>query len=181
MQHIIITGLAGDGKSCASIEYASKYNLEVIHSDDYRYVIGTWKKLPFDEFNTNVLQALNANNTTKVYESTYRDASDLEDSRRKLINSLIENNLVSELLIFKPTNVKNQLSNLLTRSFNRANGTETCKTIETAKNITQYLIKCYTHYEENCKALNELCEFAEKYNVKVRWIERNNIFNGKMN
>ena len=140
MQHIIVSGLAGPLKTKLSLDTASKQGLEYVDSNNYRYVKGTWNKLSYDEFSSAVMNALSENNTSKVFNSVYWDENDSNESRTKVIRSLIEQKLVKEVKIVKPTNLKTDLCYIVERSLNRARNLESGVSVETPerKSIKNY-------------------------------------------
>jgi len=169
MQHTIVTGLAGPLKIHLSRSIANDQQIEHIDANNYRYVKGTWEKLSYNEFSSAIMNVLSANNTSKVYVSAYWDSHDKEESRAKVIKSLIEQKLVKELKIIKPTNLETDLCYIVERSLNRAcaraRWSEDGVAPETPESVTEMVIKFMDSYKLNCDALVSLEVFAKEHNV----------------
>lgn len=154
---VVVTGLAGAGKSTVSRALSEKHGWSAVMSDNYRYVPGTWNKLPAVEFLNAVYNAINASpSETVIVDSTYNDPHDPEHARMLLIDSLASSP-GARVYIFKPATVEEQASMLVDRCIRRATGEDTSATSpETYESRGKLLAKNILHHEENVKALDFL-------------------------
>ena len=165
---IIVTGLAGSGKTTLS----TKLSKRVVHSDTFRYYTGTWNKLPYTVFREAIFNAISDDIVhSAVYESTYRDAHDREESRKRVIDELIESGKATKLVVIKPTTLKNDLTSVVARSMRRARGEEKGAAAELPENVTALILKFVQEYDENCNALNLLIRKASELGIETHLIE----------
>lgn len=167
MRYIVITGLAGSGKTTLAKAIASKYNLDCIHIDDFRYG-ENWKKKSFDEFKNDLF-----NHTKKcktdlvVVEGTYHDPHDENNSRIKVHHQLW--NDACMLIILKIDKLK-RIGRLIDRSIKRVLNQDSGSCSETTSSRARLMIKNI----ENDTIMNQELDNGAKYasqnydmNVKI--------------
>lgn len=169
-KHILITGLAGNGKSTLAMSLSTHLGYKVVNTDVYRYGPG-WTKLPFDEYFRTVMAAINSDDTPKIIEGTCHDAHDPEDARKILFYKLLD--YAKYVLVIKELTKEQTAASLIDRCINRAFGGEPGVPAETSIGRAKLLIKSIECYNENVAHLHELIEYMKMHNISYLYDDRN--------
>jgi len=170
MSHIIITGLAGCGKTIIATDLSGKLGFPVLHCDDFRFG-PNWFRKTYEDYSAGLLAAVYADDQPKIIEGAYYDAHDPEHCRMRAFHELIKGGQVKEIYIVFSNKIT-QVSQLIDRCIGRANGTipqGTC--VESSHNRACLLIKAIENYDTNVLQLNMLAEMAGIMNIPVQRIE----------
>lgn len=155
---LVITGQAGSGKSTLArrLESIGASRLCVVHADSYRYVPGTWDRLPAAVFIDKVRAVVTATEAPiVVIETSYLDAHDVEHAQLQLVKLLKEAG--AAVGVIKPFETAfAQSVALMQRSLNRASGAEAPGAAETAENVVRLLKKNEEHFGATSAALLSL-------------------------
>jgi adenylate kinase family enzyme len=169
MSNILILGLAGSGKTTLARKIAEKNSYQLINVDNYRYV-ENWQKKDKNEFIKDVMAVIISNNSPKVIETSYNDASDPQNSRIELVEILLAE--CSNVYIIKSTDKIGHIENLINRSINRAIGKESQGScVESSRNRAQLVVKCVENYDNNVKKIMDRFENIidnKRYFYKMR-------------
>jgi hypothetical protein len=174
----LIVGLAADGKTTLAETLAKVHGGVPFKSDDCRYVPDTWTRRDAAEFIADVEARLKEEAGKKVLiDTTYNDAHDPQNARRRLVDELIKSGRVGTLIIFKSEEMEH-LEGIMTRSFNRLLKTERQGAAkETPKDVAALMRKSVKNYEANVAALEELELMARgKEGVRVIVGKRDQVY-----
>ena len=166
--NIIITGLAGSGKSILAKKLKKITGEgEIITCDNFRYKKGQgWIKKNLKEYKNSILNEVNKNDNLKILEGSYYDGSDPEHMRMIVFQDLLYK--CQYVFIIQPIDKVDQIAKLIDRSINRVIGKEphgTCE--ETSTSRARLIIKNVENYERNCKCLYDFFEFCTETHLKV--------------
>ncbi len=158
--HIIITGLAGSGKTTLShlLRIPSDPTDKIISCDNFRYSDSNWTKKPYIQYQSDIFDQIDRDAHNKIIEGAYHDASDPENARALVFHELLPTTKL--IIIIKPSNLVSSLENIINRSLRRYTGEEpqgSCA--ETSSSRARLVIKFVQNYEQNMAKLDEFYRY----------------------
>lgn len=163
---ILIVGLACSGKTTLAQKFAAEGH-ECVHSDNLRYSDNKWTRRPLTDYRRCVDEALHsarqrvADQNSVVFESTFLDMNDPEDSRRIILTELLPQ--AHTLIVIHSEDRFTCIARLIDRCIGLANGTlpgGSCPV--TSLNRAHLLNKFILHFDTIKNALADFRTLAQK-------------------